>query len=471
MAGRRVPVSRAEKPRKRLTRRAALPYIIGLHVPRGGSSSVKRNSSVALVLAVGLWAAAVRPVFAAGALTLDDYFAAALKRSEVVATQVELIRQAEERYKQADSTLYPTVNGVASYTRQDPVPAGESSTSTNPNRQSLAKVTATQPLFRGFRDFAALRQNKALLGAQSQDYLGARTQLFKDVVQNFYTVLSIEQDLRNLDAEINQDLDREKELNARIRIGRSRIGEVLTVQSNISTLRAQVQQLQGQLSVAREAFAFLSGLDPATPLRDTETLPAGLDPLDDYLARLDQRPDVKAAQQRLTAARENIKVARGARLPSLDLNANRYLNRTGSLRDSEWDVGIALSVPIYTGGLLQAQVGEAVSQRTQAELSLSQVRRQADQEIRSVHQSVVYDRLQQDALEKATEAARKNYEAQRHDYRLGLVTNLDVLQALTAYQENQRALDRARYTTKSDYLTLEAAAVRRPAPPPGDGTP
>ncbi|MHB8535709.1 MAG: TolC family protein [Sulfuricaulis sp.] len=429
---------------------------------------MKQNLTVALLLAVGILASAVAaagPAVAAEALTLDEYFAAALKRSDVVATQGELIRQAEEQHKQANAAVLPTVNGVASYTRQDPVTAGGSAASVFPNRQTLTKLAVTQPLFRGFREFAALRQTRDLVGAQNQDYLSARTQLFKDVVQNFYTVLSIEQDQRNLDAEINQDLDREKDIQARVRIGRSRIGEVLTMQSSISTLRAQAQQLQGQLSVAREAFAFLSGLDPATPLHDTETLPAEPGPLDDDLARLDRRPDVKAAHQRLTAAQENTKVARGANLPSIDLNANRYLNRTGTLRDSAWDVGIVLTVPIYTGGLLQSKISEAVSQQTQAELSLSQIRRQAEQEIRSSHQSVVYDRLQLDALGKATEAARKNYQAQEHDYRLGLVTNLDVLQALTALQENQRALDRARFSAKSDYLTLQAAAARRPAPP------
>ena len=430
---------------------------------------MKRNPAVSMVLAVAVMALLVIAAnlgHAAEALTLDEYFAAALKRSEVVATQGELIRQAEEHYKQANSALRPTVNGVASYTRQDPIPAGELSTSTSPNRQSLAKLTATQPLFRGFREFAALRQTKALLGAQDQDYRNARTQLFMDVTQNFYTVLSIEQDLKNFGEEINQNIDREKELNSRVRIGRSRIGEVLSVQSTISTLRAQVEQLQAQLGTAREAFAFLSGLASTTLLRDTEDLPANLEPLDDYLARLELRPGVIAGRQRLSAARENTKVARGAHLPSLDLNANSYLERTGNLRGSTWDVGIALTVPIYAGGLLQSKVSEAVSQRTQAELSASQVSRQAEQEIRSIYQSVVFDRSQLDALEKATESARKNYEAQRRDYRLGLVTNLDVLQALTAFQENQRALDRARYTSKLDYLKLQAAAVRRPAPSP-----
>ena len=42
---------------------------------------------------------------------------------------------------------------------------------------------------------------------------------------------------------------------ARVNIGRSRPSEVLNVQATISTLHAQIEQLQGQLKVARESFA------------------------------------------------------------------------------------------------------------------------------------------------------------------------------------------------------------------------
>jgi outer membrane protein len=408
--------------------------------------------------------AAVRPVAAAGALTLDEYFAQALVRSEVVATQSELILQAEERYRQAKSTLRPTVDGVASYTWLD---EGARDTTTNPTRQPHARLTATQPLFRGFREFASMRQTQALVDAQGEDYRQARTQLFKDVTQNFYDVVSLEQDLINLDEQVRQNLQREEELQARIRIGRSRAGEVLTVQTRISTLRAEIERLKAQLSVARDVFAFLSGLPATTPLRDTEALPPEIESLDHYLERLTLRPDVKAAQQRLTAAQENITVARGARQPSLDLNANRYLERKGSLENVDWDVQLALTVPLYAGGSLQSQVREAMSQSTQAELNASRVQRLAEQEIRSFYQTVLLDRNQLLALEMATNAARKNYEVQRRDYRLGLVTNLDVLQALTSFQENQRALDRARHTAKLDYLRLETAAVRRPVAPEG----
>ncbi|KPK52399.1 MAG: hypothetical protein AMS22_09190 [Thiotrichales bacterium SG8_50] len=179
--------------------------------------------------------------------------------------------------------------------------------------------------------------------------------------------------------------------------------------------------------MAREVFAFLSGLAADTPLRDSETLPAGVDPIENYLAGVDSRPDVRATRQRITAADENLTVARGGHLPSLDLNGNYYFDRPGYLSDSNWDVQLALTIPIYAGGSVQSKVREATSQRTQAELAMSQVTRAAEQEIRALYQSVVLN-----------------------------ITQLEAL-----FQTNQRALDRARLTAKADYQRLLAASARR----------
>lgn len=428
---------------------------------------MKSNFAPPLLCALGLVATplSVAPSAAVPELNLDAYFKAAAARSEVVANQVELIRQAEERYQQANAARGPRVEGFAAYTRED---AGGSASSAT--RQPVMGVGATQSLFRGFREIAALRQTEALIGARHHDYLHARVQLFKDVADNFYTILSLQRELENLKEQIEQNQSREKEIRARVRIGRSRASEVLTVQSATSTLRAEVEQLQGELRVAREVFAFLSGLDPTTPLADTDTPPAALPPLEQYLARVALRPDVQAERQRLTAARESVEIAKGARLPSVDLKGNYYLERPDNRSGVDWDVEVALTIPLYTGGGLQSQVREAASQQTQTELALSRVSRAAEQEIRSAYQSVLYRRARLEALEAATALARENYEAQTRDYRLGLVSNLDVLQALTALQQNQRALDRARYAMKLDYARLQAAAVERPVASPG-GTP
>ncbi len=417
---------------------------------------------IATLLAVFLNIATPPDVLAAEAMTLEGYYAAALQRSESTAIQMEQVHQAEERYEQAGSAFLPTINGVATYTRQDPLPSGSPQTPTTLNQQNLSRIALNQPLFRGMREYAALRQSRNLLTAQEQDYRNAELLLYKDVLQNFYTILALEGDIANYNEEIRLNREREADIRARVRIGRSRESELLNLQSTISTLLATVEQLRGQLYVAREALVFLSGLDAATPLIDAAAPPAKLAPLATYLDGIRNRPDVHASSQRLLAAAEGMTVARGGHLPSLDLNANYYLERPGYLNDSQWDVQLAVTVPLYAGGSVQSKVREAGSQRNQAELTQSQILRRAEQEVRAAYQSVSLAVSQEQALQNATEAARKSYQAQRREYGLGLVSNLEVIQALTAYQQNQRALARASINARSAYLQLLASTAQLP---------
>jgi outer membrane protein len=161
----------------------------------------------------------------ANPLTLDDCYAAALKRSELVGLQQEAITQAEERVRQAGGAIFPTLSGSASRTWQDTT--GTILTSTG-NTVSLG---ATQPLFRGLREFAALRQAKTLRQAGFSAQKQAEVQLYKDVARAYYTVLADEKDLENLQAEIDLTSKRVAELRERIRIGRSRVSESLTVET------------------------------------------------------------------------------------------------------------------------------------------------------------------------------------------------------------------------------------------------
>src|SRR5260221_9419928 len=87
-------------------------------------------------------------------LSLKDCFKAALKRSEVLATQQELVVQAEENYHRAWGTILPAINGSYSYFHQDAESSAE---------QKTLKIMADQPLFRGFRDFAAVNVAKAFI--------------------------------------------------------------------------------------------------------------------------------------------------------------------------------------------------------------------------------------------------------------------------------------------------------------------
>jgi len=394
-------------------------------------------------------------------LTLKDCFKAALKRSEVLSTQHELVVQAEETYHRAWGAILPTINSSYIYFHQNaPGFTSTGNTSTSAGQQTLA-ITADQPLFRGFSDFAAVHAAKASIKSQEQARQWAGMQLYRDVAGAFYTRLAVQKDLSVLDNELELYQKRIKVLQDRLAIGRSRITEVLTIQSAQAILRAQREQVFGQLDVAKEVLAFLTGLDQDTQLDDTDDVPSGIGSLDSYQSQVNARPDIIAAQKNVEASKSNVSVAKGAYLPSVDLISDYYAERPNQDNKANWDVEIAVTLPIFTGGITSSKVKTAESLRRQSEIQLSQVKRLALEDVRSLHHNLKADLAQLAAFQEAFNVSEENYKANVKDYELNLVTNLDVLQALTAYQDTQRSLEKVRYKAKIDYNQLEASVAHR----------
>ena len=189
---------------------------------------------------------------------LEQAFQAAIARSEDLANQGELVNQAEERYSQAVGSVLPNVNFSGTYLRQD---AGSTNAALSPVDQKTYKISATQPLFRGFREYAALKQTGILADAGAYTRDQAYIQLFQDTAQAFYQVLLAEQDLINLQTELEVNQKRLKDISEFRRLGRSRESEVLTVQSNIATLEAQIESAKTLIQTYRAIFAFQTGLN------------------------------------------------------------------------------------------------------------------------------------------------------------------------------------------------------------------
>jgi outer membrane protein len=386
-------------------------------------------------------------------LSLSEAYSKAVSHTEMVPVREEEIRQAEEKYRQAIGNILPAVTGYASYTWQAAAGGGAFS----PTEQPLVKINATQPLFRGLREFAALKQTSLLGQASEQGKQVALRQLFNDVTQTFYTVLSLEQDIVNLQSQIGALERRIQDLKQRIKIGRSRLTEVLTVQASLSSLRAQLFQTKGQLQVAKETFSYVTGETGNFSLSDTLQVQNKISPLNVYMDSLAKRPELKMKQLQYEASDKGVSIAKGAHLPSIDLNGNYYFKRFGFFNNIPWDIGVSLSLPILNGGILSSRVEEASSQRMQAELELKRAKRAALQEIQSLYATFKADLEQISELNSARDLTEKNFVQQNREYRNGLVSNLEVLQALTAFEESKRSLDRAKFQSKIDYLKLEAS--------------
>jgi len=86
-------------------------------------------------------------------LTLDECYCLALKQSETIAINSELIREAEARFTQALGTLLPQVSFVWTQTNQD---SERAFSSYNHNGSFESKFIFKQTLFSGFKEFAGM---------------------------------------------------------------------------------------------------------------------------------------------------------------------------------------------------------------------------------------------------------------------------------------------------------------------------
>ncbi len=387
-------------------------------------------------------------------MTLDEAYESAVAKTEVVPIGESRLEQADARVGQSIGRFLPTISAGASYARQDSIGPSSESKST--------RISVSQPLFQGGRYAFGLAAAQADRQASLLDVDARRVSVYSLVARRFFQVQSTLKEVSNLGESISLMKNRIDELSKRTAIGRSRPGEVLTAQAQLSLLQAQLEAARGDLTIARDRFSDATGIPRETALAEPDQLPKALESLESYLDRRESRPDVRSLAASVRSAEQNVRVAWSGHLPTASFTGNYYPSRTGTLKDVSWDLGVGLTIPLFEGGIVRGRVREATARENEIELLLVQQRRTADTEIRAAYHSVQAAMDQVKTLEDALKITERNYHEQVRDYRFSLVTNLDVLQALNSFQDTRRAFDRARYLAFAAWADLKAAVAMVP---------
>ncbi len=148
---------------------------------------------------------------------------------------------------------------------------------------------------------------------------------------------------------------------------------------------------------------------------------------------------------------------RGDYWPSVDVDGNYYTKRATFLKDLDWDVMLSVDFPLFRGGITSSLVNEAKSAYRQSLLEVQSQERYVDYQVRRLYDELVLMDQQVQALADAADAAEKSYRTLLKEYKLGLVTNLDVLQTLDFFLTQQHAHDVARISAKRLYIQLQVA--------------
>ena len=386
------------------------------------------------------------------------------------------IEEARALYNIQSADLLPNLNGVAGGTRGRGLAAGSGGQAIVSSNYQVGLSLASFELdffgrVRSLND-AALAQYLASAEARQS----VQISLIASVAQSYLSERSFAEQLALARNTTEARESAYKLAKQRFDVGASsaldlRLAETLLLSARVAVVTLQRQQAQAQNALTLLVGAAPQDLPPNQTLSSEKivtAIPAGL-PSD----LLINRPDIRAAEQRLRAANANIGAARAAFFPRISLTAglgtaSPSLSGLFDAGSRTWSFVPQLLLPIFDAG------------RNRANLTLSQVRTDlavADYEktIQVAFREVSDALVARGTLEEQIVAQQAFLEANADRLRLadlrfknGVASSLDVLDAQRELFSAQQSLVQTRLQRLTNaidlYRSLGGGIVERSAP-------
>jgi multidrug efflux system outer membrane protein len=250
----------------------------------------------------------------------------------------------------------------------------------------------------------------------------------------------------------------------RLRIGNGSQIDVSTAAASTQTYRDAARQLKLVRDQSVRALELLLGRYPAAELAvpiEFGPLPAVL-PTGVPAELLERRPDVLAAERRISAAFDLKEQAEAARLPRVTLSAG-LLSVSSELflladRDNpSWSVGAGILMPLFQGGALKAQADFKSAEQDQALASYGQVALQAFGEVENALSAEAGLRERETLLTDAVSENEHLFALQKVRYKVGSGDLRAIAQQQIVYASSRSALLRVQSEQRMQLANLYLA--------------
>ncbi len=366
-----------------------------------------------------------------------------------------------EKSVQGRAGLLPSVNVTASANKVN----GESTINPNINYSANSyQLQLRQPLYnRASGDL--YEQSKLQVAVSEVQFDQAKSDLMIRVTQAYFDVLTVQDTIAFIQAQRVAIAEQLASAKRNFEVGTATITDTHEAQARYDLSHAQEIAAINDLEVKRNAFAQVTGKLPPvlgslkTGLKLSPPEPASMDPW----VQTAESGNFSVVAQGLIAEIAKLEISRNraGHLPTLDAVASYGRNTsffTSAITTTTTNIGVQLTIPIFSGYATSSKIREAVSLEDKARADLETTRRNAAQSTRAAYLGVQSGLSQIRALEAAEISSKSALDANRLGYGVGVRINIDVLNAQQQLYSTRRDLAKARYDTLMSGLRLKAAA-------------
>jgi outer membrane protein len=336
-------------------------------------------------------------------------------------------------------------------------------------------VDLRQNIFR-WENWVALQRADAEVAQAEADYQAAQQDLIARVAQRYFDVLAAEDALDAEQAALKSVTRQLEQSEQRLAVGLIASTDVEEARASHDSSAAAVIAAKRALASTRELLREITGDLFTTLARPVEpfTMDNPEPVSEDRWVDMALQQNLSLVSSRLAAdiARENVSSARGGHYPSLDLVASGYKLHTDSnslytdgspygsstLDQTQRSIGIQLTFPLYSGGMVSSQVRQATYLHRAAKERVERVARQTEHDARDAYLGVIAEINRVKALRRAVESNDAALAATEAGYQAGSRTAVDVLESRRLWIQAQTDYSRSRYDYMMNVVKLQQAA-------------
>jgi outer membrane protein TolC len=399
-------------------------------------------------------------------MPLAAAFDAAKAQSPDMEVLRERIRQAEINLNRAWRQLAPTLVANGSYTRNSSgaafqCPAGFCGpTATTVNTVEVNNVQGSivlaDTIFNG-RVFPALATARQQVDVARLSEKQLRRELLLNVAAAYLTGAGLRQLWQVSLRQSRTTREHAAQSDARYLAGTLQRSAAL--RARIDVLRADEEARRAQVQYAdskSQLAALLDRRDTNFELTEPEQpAPAVRGAWQELLGKaLNERPEMAAARANEEIAARLKDDAWMQFMPTLSVSAaGRYNNASGFGSDTTWAVTLALTIPLYDGGLRYEALKDADSKTREARAQTRSQASKIEDELRRAELDLDAARALESETQQQVQLARETESLVRAQFEAGTAAQVDVSDA-------EQALSQAEASTVQQRLNVQLAALR-----------
>jgi NodT family efflux transporter outer membrane factor (OMF) lipoprotein len=397
---------------------------------------------------------------------LNDLVAQSLKANPNVGAAQAALRQAHELYLAQTTSFFPAVQGSLGGDRSR-YPTGTLTSPTVASNSTYTLYTAQLTLTYTPDVFGGIRRQVEIAKAEEQNSRFQLEATYLTLTSNVVVTAIQEASLRGQIAATEHLLQLERQLTETVRrqkaLGTASDLDLFAQQAAEAQTAQTLPPLQKQLGQTRDALTALLGRLPSDEPQETFrlqelALPQDL-PVSLPSKLVEQRPDVRQAEESLHSASAAVGVAIANMLPNFAINADLgssalTLGKLFTPYTGFWDAGASLTQTLFDAGALihKHRAADAALDEAGAQYRAAVIL--ACQNVADTLRALQADADALKASSDADAAAKKTMDLAEQQRALGTISLVAVLNAEQAYQSAELSLVQAQANRYSDTAGL-----------------